>query len=351
MKVLCLFNRIKGPLVSDIQEGKESDNSFFGMYRLRQHGVSAEFLEVEQFFPPRIARFLRRNFLNIHYIHLPLIPKFLKYDIVFTSTSFGSLLLKAIFRIKKPKWIMFDFSISGMIGEKKTFRQKVFHYIVSHGTDGVITISQREEDRIKKIFPKISDRVKFIPLGTDTNFFKPNDAIPETGGLLAVGKDPFRDYQTLIKAVKETNIPLTIITRPEHIKPFLPLPENIQSKTVTTKELLNEYSEAKIFVLSLTTKGGLNEAVGTSTLVEAMAMGKAIIATRTFTMQSYIQDGVNGILVPEGDFLAMKRAIFDLWNDEEKRKRLGRSAREFVIKNCDAEKFAETLANYFKALK
>ncbi|TRZ52994.1 glycosyltransferase [bacterium] len=350
MKVLYLFNRVRSGAFDVIKNAGENDNSFFGMYRLPHYGISAEYLEIEQFLAPRFATFLRRHFLNIHYIHLPLFFKFFKYDIIFTSTSFGSLLVKAILGFKKPKWIMFDFSIAGMVGEGKTFRQKVFRFMVERGADGIITISKKEEERVKNLFPKLALRTKFIPLGTDIDFFKPNEGISETGAVLSVGKDPFRDYQTLVDAVKNTDIPLTIVTRPEHIVPFLPLPANISSKTVTTQELLNEYLKAKVFVLPLTLRTGVNEAVGTSTLVEAMAMGKAIVATRTFTMESYIIDGENGILVPEGDSEAMRRAISDLLQNEEKRKRIGRVARDFAMNHCDAEKFARSLSDYFKEI-
>lgn len=351
MKVLYLFNRVKEGLIDEIKKGNESDNSFFGMYRLPHFGISAEYLELENFYSKKTANHLRR-ILKIHFVHLPLFLRFLKYDIVFTSTSFGCLIVKAVFGLSKPKWIMFDFSIAGMVGGGRTFRQKVFSYAVRHGADGIITISKKEEERVKVLFPGLKDRIQFIPLGTDTEFYKPDPFIPEDGGVLTVGKDPFRDYRILFGIFKEINIPLTVITRPEHIDPLLPLSENIRTKSaVPPMELLDEYSHSKIFILSLSTKGGLNEAVGCSTLVEAMAMGKAIIATRTFTMESYITDGENGILVPEGDSGAMKKAILDLWDDEAKRKRLGEAARRFVVKNCDSEIFTASLADYFRKIE
>ena len=155
MKVLYLFNRIKSSIVAEMKNGSESDNSFFGMYRLSHFGIDAEFLEMEQFYSAKTSTFLRRHILNIHYIHLPLFLKFFKYDIIFTSTSFGSLLLKAIFRIRKPKWVMFDFSIAGMIGEMKTIKQKVFYFMIKNSANGIITISKKEEERLKNFFQKL----------------------------------------------------------------------------------------------------------------------------------------------------------------------------------------------------
>ncbi len=351
MKVLYLFNRVRDTFVADMKKGEESDNSFFGMYRLPHFGVQAEYLEIEQVLPLRLAEFLRRHFLNIHYVHLPLFFRFFKYDVIFTSTAFGSLLVKSMFRLRKPKWIMFDFSITGMIGDAKTFRQKVFRFMVTHGADGIITLSKEEEKKAKKMFPKLANRIQYIPLGTDVSYYSPDSSVLEDGGILSVGRDPYRDFGTLISAVHDIDIPVLIITKPANVAKYLPLSKNIQTKTVTTPELLREYRKAKIVVLPLAMKDRLNEGVGCSTLMEMMAMGKAIIATRTFTMESYITDGENGVLVPEGDKEALKKAIMDLWNDEAKRKRLGNSAREFAVKYCDAEKFTENLADYFKKIE
>jgi len=351
MKILYLFNRVRTDIIRELENGRENDNSFFGMYRLPHFGIQAEHLEIEQFFSPKFASFLRRRILNIHYVHLPLFTKFFKYDIVFTSTAFGSLLAKAIFRLKRPKWVMFDFSISGMVGKAETLKQKIFRFMISRGVDGIITISEEEARRIKKLFPKLSSGVQFIPLGTDTHFFNVDPAIQEDGGILTVGRDPYRDLGTFVRAFSDTAFPVTLIARSNQIQKLGKLPPHFTLKNPTSLDLVKEYARAKVFVLPLVMKDRLNEAVGCSTLVEAMAMGKAIVATRTFTMESYITDGENGILVPEGDAEALKKAVLDLLNDEPKRKRLGAEARRFAEKYCDAEKFAESLSVYFKKME
>jgi glycosyltransferase involved in cell wall biosynthesis len=50
-------------------------------------------------------------------------------------------------------------------------------------------------------------------------------------------------------------------------------------------------------------------ACGYAVIVEAMAMGKAVIATRTQAPSDLIEDGVSGIYVPPGDVAAMRREI------------------------------------------
>jgi len=79
-------------------------------------------------------------------------------------------------------------------------------------------------------------------------------------------------------------------------------------------------------------------------------MGKAIVATKTHSLASYIEDGVTGRLVPSRSADAMRTAIRELLNDNHKRHEMGRRAREFAVKNVEAEIFARNLADYFKSL-
>ena len=81
-----------------------------------------------------------------------------------------------------------------------------------------------------------------------------------------------------------------------------------------------------------------------------MAMGKAIVATDTHTMRSYVRNGENGILVPPKDVGALREAIGVLLRSEEKRIQLGMSARAYAEEHLNAEKLAGELARYFKGL-
>jgi len=117
-----------------------------------------------------------------------------------------------------------------------------------------------------------------------------------------------------------------------------------------SNRVLDEYARAKVVVVPLDTSTGINDAMGSTALFEAMAMGKAIVATDTHTMRSHITHDENGLLVPEGDVAAMRRSIQELLNDADRRARLGRAARAYAIEHLDAEKLTGKLAEYFKKL-
>jgi glycosyltransferase involved in cell wall biosynthesis len=65
-----------------------------------------------------------------------------------------------------------------------------------------------------------------------------------------------------------------------------------------------------------------NEGMG-KVLVEAMAMGKPIIASSIGGIPDIVRSGENGILVPAGDAAAWAEAIAHLCRDPEERRRMG----------------------------
>lgn len=78
---------------------------------------------------------------------------------------------------------------------------------------------------------------------------------------------------------------------------------------------------AQVFVMSSRSEG-LPVA-----LLEAMAHGRAIVATRTGGIPEVVSDGVDAVLVEPEDPAALAGALVELTRDEERRRRLGAAAR------------------------
>jgi glycosyltransferase involved in cell wall biosynthesis len=68
-------------------------------------------------------------------------------------------------------------------------------------------------------------------------------------------------------------------------------------------------------------------------VLEAMAMGLPVIASRVGGVPEMIEDGVSGLLLPAGDALALSRAITHLLGDRALACQLGQAARRRV-ENC-----------------
>ena len=345
MRILYLFNGKKGAHLDSILKGEMPDDHLYGMMRLRRLGIETDYIEPEQIYSATASRLIRKM-CTVYFQHLALFWKFFSYDVVFAPNAYGSELFFSLFG--RPKWVVYDFSISGLIGNRRMFRQKVFYWMIGRSS-GIITLSLYEELLLKKMFPELSSKIFFIPFGTDTSFFKPDSTVPEERQIFVPGFDPCRDYKTLVSAIGDNPVKI-VMTKSTTSLNFETASPNIELKTMNWKELAHEYLKSQIVVITLDIKNGINEASGCSTLVQAMAMGKAIIVTSTPTTESYIEDGRNGILVPMHDIVALRSAIEKLLADKELRNSLGRQARIFAQRHCSSDQTSKKLALFFKGI-
>ena len=80
----------------------------------------------------------------------------------------------------------------------------------------------------------------------------------------------------------------------------------------------------------------ITEGLGT-TLLDAMALGRPIVATRTGGIPEVVVDAETGILVPPRDAQTLATAIVDLLRDPERRARFGTAARARARERFSAE--------------
>ena len=85
---------------------------------------------------------------------------------------------------------------------------------------------------------------------------------------------------------------------------------------------------------------------------EAMAHGRAVVASGVGGLRDAIDDGVDGLLVPPGDVAALREAIERLLGEEELRNRLGAAAREKARREWSWDAATDALlATYEDALR
>lgn len=111
-------------------------------------------------------------------------------------------------------------------------------------------------------------------------------------------------------------------------------------------DVLSLHKAFDIFVMSSVTEG-----LGTS-LLDAMACGKPVVATTAGGIPEVVRDGETGILVPPRDHAAMAHAIVTLLKDEELRKRMGAAGRSLTNAKFSAERMVlETLGVYERVVR
>jgi glycosyltransferase involved in cell wall biosynthesis len=107
-------------------------------------------------------------------------------------------------------------------------------------------------------------------------------------------------------------------------------------------DVLSVHKAFDIFVMSSVTEG-----LGTS-LLDAMAAAKPIIATRTGGIPEVVTDGKTGILVEPRDHVAMADAIVRLLKDETLRRQMGEAGRARARSLFSAERMVQNTLKVYE---
>jgi glycosyltransferase involved in cell wall biosynthesis len=99
---------------------------------------------------------------------------------------------------------------------------------------------------------------------------------------------------------------------------------------------------------SVPTRGGKREGIPV-VLMEAMATGLPVVASRLSGIPELVTDGVDGLLVAPGDAGALADALARLAADPAMRARLGAAGRERVVRDFDVDRNAASLAARIRA--
>jgi len=84
-------------------------------------------------------------------------------------------------------------------------------------------------------------------------------------------------------------------------------------------------------------------------LLEAMACGLAVVATRVAGHVDAVEDGVTGLLVPVDDPAALASAMGALLGDTERRRRMGEAGRERVERDFSVTRMVAATAAVYRA--
>jgi len=101
--------------------------------------------------------------------------------------------------------------------------------------------------------------------------------------------------------------------------------------TLPSSQIANELSKSHIYTQHSQEYKGWIEGFGV-TLTEAGAAGLPLVVSRSGGIIDQVVDGQNGILFPPGDINAQAQAILELAQDENRRARMGASARQLAAR-------------------
>lgn len=162
-----------------------------------------------------------------------------------------------------------------------------------------------------------------------------------------------RDYPTVARAFEgHSGLPLRVCARGRDVGP---MPAAVQPVTqnLSPEELVNDlYAGAAYNLIPLPPDPGNREALGCKNLLEAMALARPVIKTRTgaVDVDLDIEEAGVGLLVPPGDAEAMRRAVETLEADPAMAAAMGLRGRALCESFYNMPRFAAELHGFFNAL-
>ena len=188
------------------------------------------------------------------------------------------------------------------------------------------------------------DQVHATGYAVDTRFFTPTDEKPSA--IVSAGLAR-RDYRTLVEAVRGMDVPVRIAAGSTWFQEALNvdtkrLPASIEVKSQDNyRNLRDLYASARFVVVPMQ---NVQHACGYAVIGEAMAMGKAVIATRTTANSDFVIEGETGFLVEPGDVTGLRNCMQRLLNDPDLARRLGENARQLMERSYRLEDFCARMS-------
>jgi glycosyltransferase involved in cell wall biosynthesis len=269
-----------------------------------------------------------------------------QYDALLSATESLALPLSLLLRLRRvrPRHVTTAYYLSN-------WRKALFLRLLGahRGLDTIFTHSKEQyESALQLHIPKSK-----LVLQESCGYFDVQFLSAETGKIvnerqICSAGLMFRDYETLLAAVAELPFVKLKIdpTSPsadhrctvDHVR----MPPNAEIVHMKLGEVRSLYAESAAVVIPLRAN---SMGAGTTTMVEAMLMGKPVIITRSrdgsFAGRQDLTDGEHVIMVDAGDAPAWRKAIERLMTDAELRRRIGAKGREWALRHTNREQWLE----------
>ncbi|MEM8772156.1 MAG: glycosyltransferase [Pseudomonadota bacterium] len=189
--------------------------------------------------------------------------------------------------------------------------------------DAIFTVTPLLASMLNDTF-KGRPSVHFVREQTDDAFFSPGEASEKQRSLImGVGLEQ-RDYKTLAAATQDMDADIKISAFSKDaaaVSRALPdvLPDNMDQRFYEWPALVQLYRDADIVIAPVFEN---NYAAGITTILEGMASGKPVIASRSRGLQNIFSDNNAVAWVPPGDAHVLRSAITRLLDSSEERRAL-----------------------------
>jgi glycosyltransferase involved in cell wall biosynthesis len=265
-----------------------------------------------------------------------------KCDVVYATgedVGIPTAILMRLLNVKKPRIIM---RTEQPVYGSTPFRRSVFTAMLRFAVPRLNVILCRTHAHAAFFRQQLNlppRRAFFYPESTDTQFFNETISASPIKVLEAI-RQPYllsaglemRDYDCLISATRD--IPVTVVigagspwAKVGYDARREDLPENVIVSKFIPQEMRELYRSAALVVLPIkpTTR-----ACGMNVILEAWAMGRPVIASRTQGLVSYIEDRQTGYFVAPENAGELREAIQYLLANPDEAQRIGNNGQKKV---------------------
>lgn len=242
-------------------------------------------------------------------------------DLVGLSIAFW----QALLRIDRPRHVILHFI---MRERRADFPSRLKYFLLRFlfsSINRAVVSARTEVGYYSRAFRWPDGKAVFIPLFTDPTLLarEATEVDPPYG--IAAGRT-FRDYDTLIEAISGTDLKLILVGGQGTIQRFGGRSNVEVLEDIPPDQLNSLIAKAAWVAVPLHER---EISIGQSVVLQAMALGKPIVATNVPGTSDYLKQDVTGILVPVYDTQAWKDAI-ERMQSKELRFRLGGNAKDHV---------------------
>jgi glycosyltransferase involved in cell wall biosynthesis len=211
--------------------------------------------------------------------------------------------------------------------------------------DRVLCYSSLQERLMRERLGLQGNVVERMYYHADEHFFRPQPEVAEEPDLICSAGQLLRDYDTLMRATADLGVRVHVAAGSpwiqNELRPSEALPAHVDWRRYDRFDLRRLYARSALAVVPIVEN---DYQTGISTILEMMAMGKCVVATRTRGQTDTIVDNVNGVYVPPHDPAALRATIARLLAAPEERARIGRAARAFIEKEAGLDRFVERVS-------
>lgn len=252
-----------------------------------------------------------------------------RYDYVYTFengwVTFAIAFIQTLTFLRRPKHVILQFI---MRERQPTLASRLKYAFMTWCFSSVylcICSSRKECDYYAGAFGWPASKLAYVPFHSDPRLLE----IAATDGdyVIAAGRT-LRDYPTLIEAFRGLDAKLLVVAG-RHSPGLENLPPNVSVRQdIPGPELMALIAGSMAVAVPLEPR---RISTGQSVILQAMTIGKPVVATRLDGTEDYIDDGTTGLLVPPNDPGAMRDALRRLTGVASLRTRLGHAARARVL--------------------